>query len=46
MKRLGYRAAIAWIAENDDTEWLNQDYGTFFSVTAAFCADMYGVFGN
>lgn len=42
MKRpspLGYRAALEWIARNDDTEWLHD--GGWTSVTAALVADIY-----
>lgn len=41
MKRPGYREAIRWMVENDDTEWVNEDCGP--SVTAALVADMFGV---
>lgn len=42
MKRASYRHAISWIALNDDTEWLNDEYGSC-SVTAALVADLFGV---
>lgn len=45
-KRPGYREAIAWIALNDDCEWLYAD-GTdtayTASVTACLVADLFGV---
>lgn len=41
MKRPGYREAIRWMAENDDTDWVHEDCGP--SVTAALVADMFGV---
>lgn len=41
-KRLGYRAAIQWLALNDDSSWANDDE-TPQSVTAAFVADCFGV---
>lgn len=40
---LGYQYAIAWIAQNDDTEWLLDDPDcTSPSVTACLVADLYG----
>jgi hypothetical protein len=42
MKRPGYREAIRWIADNDDTEWVN-DNDPIASVTAALVADLFGV---
>lgn len=36
-----FRAAIQWIADNDDTEWLADDE-PILSVTAAFVADLFG----
>lgn len=42
MKRPGYREAIAWIANNDDTEWLLDEFGSI-SVTAALVADLFDV---
>ena len=38
-----YGAAVAWIAENDDTDWLD-DGGTELipSVTASLVADIFG----
>ena len=41
-RRLGYRASIAWLANNDDCEWV-QDANDPQSVTAAFVADCFGV---
>ena len=35
-----YRAAIAWMVLNDDTEWV--DNGDPQSVTAALVADLFG----
>lgn len=40
-KRMGYRAAIQWLASNDDSSWAEDDAPQ--SVTAAFVADCYGV---
>lgn len=37
----GYRAALRWLAFNDDCEWLDDENGAA-SVTAAFVADCYG----
>lgn len=38
--RASYRAAILWMAENDDTDWV--DNGGPGSVTAALVADLFG----
>jgi hypothetical protein len=35
-----YKDAIYWIAENDDTEWVN-DTNPIASVTAALVADLF-----
>lgn len=35
-----YKDAIQWIADNDDTEWVEEDAGTE-SVTAALVADLF-----
>jgi hypothetical protein len=49
MKRPGYREALTWLVENDDTEWVTKDPndpndgGGALSVTAALVADMFGV---
>lgn len=45
MRAIGYRAAIQWLVDNDDTEWVMQDedQGACLSVTAALVADIYGV---
>lgn len=40
MKRLGYYAALDWIALNDDTESL-KDAEPIPSVTVCFAADIY-----
>lgn len=37
---LGYKAALQWVVDNDDTEWLTSEYGSP-SVTAVFLADIY-----
>ena len=40
-----YQDAIAWIVENDDTEWLKGEAGTAAgqaSVTACMVADLFG----
>ena len=42
MLRPSYRLAIEWLANNDDTEWLNDEYASV-SVTCALVADMFGV---
>jgi hypothetical protein len=36
-----FRAAIQWMADNDDTEWLEDDE-PILSVTAALVADLFG----
>ena len=38
---IGYRAALEWLARNDDTEWLSDDCGAP-SVTLCLVADIYG----
>lgn len=38
---LGYRAALQWLLDNDDTEWVS-DPDASNSVTSAFLADIYG----
>jgi hypothetical protein len=49
MKRASYRAAIFWIAANDDTEWVgdeNADTSLAIhcpSVTASLVADLFDV---
>lgn len=42
--RPSYRRALAWIVENDDTEWLEpDDRGQVIpSVTVALVADLFG----
>lgn len=42
--RPSYRRALAWIVENDDTEWLEpDDDGQIIpSVTASLVADLFG----
>ncbi|WP_336057340.1 hypothetical protein [Nitratireductor sp. CH_MIT9313-5] len=42
MKRPSYRHAIAWLAHNDDTQWLN-DEDPIESVSTALVADLFGV---
>jgi hypothetical protein len=42
MKPPSYKRAIAWIIDNDDTEWLKDEEPTC-SVTATFLADMFGL---
>ncbi len=42
MKRSGYREAIKWIADNDDTECLFGEYPSE-PVTLSMVADIYGV---
>jgi hypothetical protein len=42
---MGWRDTIAWIAENDDTEWVEGDPDAGAgspSVTAALAADIFG----
>src|SRR5687767_8100100 len=44
MRRPGYREAVRWIAENDDTQWLEEpdpEGGYFYSVTCAMVADLF-----
>jgi hypothetical protein len=38
---LGYNAALRWIIDNDDTEFLDDPEPISPSVTAAFCADVF-----
>lgn len=38
---LGYRAAIRWMADNDDTEWVKEQTDPSPAVTAALVADIY-----
>lgn len=38
--RVSYRAAVAWIAEIDDTTWLD-DEGPILSVTASMVAYLF-----
>lgn len=42
--RPSFRAAITWIAENDDTDWVGSSRGEDepLSVTAALVADLFG----
>ena len=40
--RASYRAALRWIADNDDTEWLGHPHGVP-SVTCCLVADLFGV---
>lgn len=40
--RASYAAAINWIADNDDTEWLKDGDDAAPSVTAALVADIFG----
>lgn len=42
--RPSYRRALAWIVENDDTEWLepDDDGQVIPSVTASLVADLFG----
>lgn len=35
-----YREAVQWLADNDDTDWLDDPDGCF-SVTTALVADIY-----
>lgn len=37
-----YRQAITWIAQNDDTEWVNDAPYVGPSVTASLVADLFG----
>jgi hypothetical protein len=41
MTAQGFKAAIAWMVMNDDTYWLDDEYGSI-SVTACLVADIYG----
>ncbi len=38
---LGYRAALRWMLDNDDTSFLDGDDDTCISVTGAIVADIY-----
>jgi hypothetical protein len=40
-RAFGYRAALRWLAFNDDCLWLTDEFGSM-SVTACFIADCYG----
>lgn len=45
MARASYKAAIRWMADNDDTDWTRHDPGSgpgALSVTAALVADLFG----
>lgn len=42
LKRASYRDAIFWIANNDDTEFLNDKDPSTMSVTAALVVDLFG----
>lgn len=42
MKRPGYREAIRWMVDNDDTSWID-DEEPIISVTAAMIADLFDV---
>lgn len=42
MKRQGYRAAVQWLADNDDCEWLDEDDAAP-SVSTCLVADIFGV---
>ena len=42
MKRASYREAIFWIANNDDTDWLD-DQSPMLSVTASLVMDLFAV---
>lgn len=42
MKRASYREAIRWMAENDDTEWV-EDESPILSVAAVLIADLFDV---
>ena len=42
MKRASYKEAIYWIAANDDTDWIGDEFGSP-SVTASLIADLFGV---
>jgi hypothetical protein len=41
-KKLGYRASLDWILDNDDTEWLHDDEGVP-SVAICLVADIFDV---
>jgi hypothetical protein len=41
MKRPSYKHAIAWLAHNDDCEWL-KDEPSYASVCACLVADLFG----
>lgn len=43
MKRASYREAIQWMADNDDTEWVEEEEDTLISVTGALIADIFDV---
>jgi hypothetical protein len=41
MARMGYRASLQWLLDNDDTEWLDSS-PDMPSVTCALVADIFG----
>jgi hypothetical protein len=43
MKRPSYKAAIWWLAANDDCDWLEDKEAGSLSVSASLVADMFGV---
>lgn len=40
--RLGYRAALDWLLDNDDCEWLDSDCPSP-AVTLCLVADLFGI---
>lgn len=42
MARMGYKSALDWLLDNDDTEWLDDDCGSP-SVTLCLVADIFNV---
>jgi hypothetical protein len=40
--RMGYRAGLDWLLDNDDTDWLDDECGSP-SVTLCLLADLMGI---
>jgi len=41
MTKPSYRRALAWLLDNDDTDFLDEEVG-YLSVTASLVADLFG----
>lgn len=42
MTRMGYKASLEWLLDNDDTDWLDDEYGVP-SVALCLIADIFDV---